>query len=334
MPDTTTFDPVAMGLVPLMYNQANDPEIQNGFDMSKNGTQYGWGKELDGNQVVNYDMEGKETYRGTQHRGPTPLQMALLFAGGSALGAGLLGSAGSLSAGGMGAAGSDLAAMSGIGEIGAGAGGASIGGGAALSAESLIPSLSTFGGELGGGLATMGETVAGMEGASTAALSTAAPGATSTLGTLTGAGYAAPALEGSLASGLTAGGATAGLGAAGTTVAGYGGVTGMLAGAGLSSASTLSEISTWIKANKELASMAFAGVAGAIKSAADVEAAAKLAQSKLDQLELVQKQKLEDNARTSASVSGLRKPGLISQAPLTRLGGTPVFGSTGLINRG
>ena len=64
MPDTTTFDPVAMGLVPLMYNQANDPEIQNGFDMSKNGTQYGWGKELDGNQVVNYTWKERKPTEG------------------------------------------------------------------------------------------------------------------------------------------------------------------------------------------------------------------------------------------------------------------------------
>lgn len=187
---------------------------------------------------------------------------------------------------------------------------------AAGTGEALMPSLASL------AEGTVAPTVAG---------STAG---TSTLGTLTGAGYAAPALEAGFTSGLTAGGATAGLGAAGTTVAGYGGVTGLLTGAGLTAGSTLSEISTWIKANKELASMAFAGVAGAIKSQADVDAAAKLAQSRLDQLNLVQQQKLEDNARTSASVSGLRKPGLISQAPLARIGGTPVFGSAGLINRG
>lgn len=91
-------------------------------------------------------------------------------------------------------------------------------------------------------------------------------------------------------------------------------------------------VTDWIKANPTSATLLFSAVSGAITSKSAVDAAAALAQSKLDQINLVHDNQLADNARFSASVTGLKKPGLINQTPLKRLNGTNVFQPNGLLN--
>lgn len=76
------------------------------------------------------------------------------------------------------------------------------------------------------------------------------------------------------------------------------------------------------------------GVAAAAKSKSDQEAAQKLADSRIAELNAADQLKQQAQGRYSASVSGLRGPiGLINQGRLQRTDGTNVFAGNGLINR-
>ena len=131
-------DPAAMGLVPIYGPNIKDPNSPEGMDAQfSQGAQIGWGKDLPGRQVVQYDMSGKETYRGDKGSGlfgnMSPAQIfaltgSAMVGGGLAANAGLFGSLG-----GTGGMATDLTAMAsgtggatGLGAAGAGAAGSTI----------------------------------------------------------------------------------------------------------------------------------------------------------------------------------------------------------------
>ena len=177
---TPSFD--TTGLVPIYGNSGMDQSSGTGENATwTQGEQTGWGKELPGRQVVNYDMSGKETYRGDKGSGlfgnMSPGQIALL-AGGAMVGGGLAANAGLFG----GAAGVDYSLTSGLGAASGGtAAGTGAGGG-------LVAGSGGLGLTTGGGL---GLTAGGL--------------------TAGAAGAAAAGTGGSLGTGLTAGGSGLGL---------------------------------------------------------------------------------------------------------------------------
>jgi hypothetical protein len=90
----------------------------------------------------------------------------------------------------------------------------------------------------------------------------------------------------------------------------------------------IGKITGFANKNKGLTEMLLKGVAGGL--AAD--------QAQSDRKALMREQQAianEDNARVSASVSGLRGPGIIAkQAALKRINGDQIFTANGRINRG
>ena len=68
------------------------------------------------------------------------------------------------------------------------------------------------------------------------------------------------------------------------------------------------------------------GVAGAAAGNQAKKAAEIQARNRLDELKLKNQQEQEGNARTSASVTGLRQPtGILNRGPLRRTDGTPIY---------
>ena len=318
MPDTTTFDPVAMGLVPLYGNARLDQSTGSGENATwEQGQQTGWAKQLDDTNYVNYDLDGKETDRGTNSVGTIGKEFlrnaALMVGGGLALNS-LVG------VGGLGATtGSTVAAATGETFIPAAE--------AFKAAEfsQMAATNAAFDASVASGAVTIPSAIEAVAPALETVASTAAPiaEAVNTASTAQELFRAKELVDAATGLGSAAGGALTS-----TTSGIVNTISNLVRNSGLSG------VAEWIKANPTASSLIFSAVGGAVNSMNQKDMNDSNNQSKLDQINLVQKLKLEDNARTSASVSGLRKPGLISQAPLTRLGGTPVFGSTGLINRG
>lgn len=88
----------------------------------------------------------------------------------------------------------------------------------------------------------------------------------------------------------------------------------------------LGKISSWVDKNKGLSEILARGIAGAAGANSNKKAAEVAAQSRLDELKLRNQQEMEANARTSASVSGLREPqGIVGRAQLRRFDGAPVY---------
>lgn len=84
----------------------------------------------------------------------------------------------------------------------------------------------------------------------------------------------------------------------------------------------LGKITSFVDKNKALSEMLIKGIAGA----AGGNPAKAAAKSRLDELKLKNQQELDANARTSASVTGLRAPGIIGRAQqLKRNDGSLVF---------
>ena len=88
----------------------------------------------------------------------------------------------------------------------------------------------------------------------------------------------------------------------------------------------LGKISGFVEKNKALSEMLIKGVAGAASGNTAKKAAEIQARNRLDELKLKNQQEQEGNARTSASVTGLRQPtGIINRGPLRRTDGTPIY---------
>lgn len=362
------FDPVAMGLVPIYENPSMDQSSGTGENATwSQGAQTGWGKELEGRNIVNYDMDGNEKYRGPKGSG--------LFGNmspGQIFGIGALG----LTGVGLAANAGMLGALGGSGSTSVAAATEPFVAGAEAFGTMAVPEIAPTTIAMSAPEATAGLVNAGALGAET----------TSTLGTLSATGYAAPTTVSSLTSGMTAGGATAGLGGA-SAAAGYGGMLGELATAGstlamsaipTASTSLLTTIVSavkdpvsyitkalgiedtgLVKGIKEVLSIGGTAAGGStlfdylmkgLQGASNNDAALEQqrlrnqgamdvanvnARNNLDILNLKDTQSQAANKRYSDSVSGL-KSGLINSGykPLTRSDGTRVFGGNGLINRG
>ena len=88
----------------------------------------------------------------------------------------------------------------------------------------------------------------------------------------------------------------------------------------------LSRIGSFAEKNKSLSEMIGRGLQGAFVESARQKAARVLAQSQMDQLKMKNQLEQENNARTSASVTGLNQPGgIIHRGQLKRTDGTNVF---------
>lgn len=88
----------------------------------------------------------------------------------------------------------------------------------------------------------------------------------------------------------------------------------------------LGKISDFVEKNKALSEMLIKGVAGAASGNTAKKAAEIQARNRLDELKLKNQQEQEGNARTSASVTGLRAPtGILNRGPLRRTDGTPIY---------
>lgn len=88
----------------------------------------------------------------------------------------------------------------------------------------------------------------------------------------------------------------------------------------------IGKISGFVDKNKALSEMLVKGIAGAASGNQAKKTAEIQARNRLDELKLKNQQEQEANARTSASVAGLRQPvGIINRGPLRRADGTPVF---------
>lgn len=88
----------------------------------------------------------------------------------------------------------------------------------------------------------------------------------------------------------------------------------------------IGKVSSWVEKNKGLSEMLAKGIAGAALGSQNKKAAEIQAQSRLDELKLRNQQEREKDAQVSASVSGLRAPGLIGRAqPLRRADGSMVY---------
>lgn len=341
------FDPVAMGLEPI-YQGGQAAVYGDAEQAGSLGTQTGWYKYLGDRKQQQYDMDGNPT-RIFENPGlgeqtldlgkkVAPLALAAVTMGGLA-GAGPLGGmlggggaatgAGTLSAGGMGGLG-DLTALSGVGESfipAAQAFETGFAGTAAITDAGVSAS-----GFASSGLGSSLSSIGAVDGTASVLAPTAATvgqGATLAMPSVAGTGAMGAGLGGA-ATDVAGGDALAAytsIGISPEVVAANPGVTSMIQ-------STFGDVATWVKANPELAKIMFSGVVGLAGAAAAKSASDAVNQNKLDQINLVQQNKLDDNKRFSESVSGLKKPGLIAQGPLKRNDGSRVFSGNGLINRG
>ncbi len=310
------FDPVAMGLDKQWTGRNMD--ITDAHDYKEEGTQTGWSKSLGGGKTQQYDMDGND--KGiTDDKDQMDYVKTLAAGAALATGIGALGGFGPLG-GLLGNAGAAVGAAANGGftaaEIAMNAGASAM-----TTGEALMPSLAAF---------TDAE-IAMNAGAS--AMETLAP----TLETV--ASTAAPAALDSAAgfeSGFSGTSALTDAAASGVTSGMTPEVISMVAanpGAASMIKSAFGDVSSWIKANPELSKIIFSTVGGAVAAVTAGNMANAANQNKLDQINLVQQNKLDDNKRFSESVSGLRKPGLIAQGPLKRNDGSRVYSGNGLINR-
>lgn len=88
----------------------------------------------------------------------------------------------------------------------------------------------------------------------------------------------------------------------------------------------IGRISGFVEKNKGLSEMLAKGIAGAALGSQNKKAAEATARSRLEEMRLKNQQEMEANARTSASVAGLRTPtaGLMGRQ-LRRVDGAPVY---------
>lgn len=98
-------------------------------------------------------------------------------------------------------------------------------------------------------------------------------------------------------------------------------------------------VKDWLgdKANSKIIETILGGISAAQTSSSATDRQKLQNQGALDQLELRQKQKLEDNKRYSESVTGLRPAtGLVGGAmqKLQKIGGANVFDGNGMLTRG
>ena len=100
---------------------------------------------------------------------------------------------------------------------------------------------------------------------------------------------------------------------------------GMTAG-GNSSGSLLDKVGGFVEKNKSLTEMVLKGIGGATAASQAKKLAEQNSRNRIGELQEADRLKQADNARISASVSGLRAPGIIRrQMPLKRIDGTNVF---------
>lgn len=96
----------------------------------------------------------------------------------------------------------------------------------------------------------------------------------------------------------------------------------------------ISSISKFVDQNKALSEMLLKGIGGMASGKAARDTAKTLSQSQLEQLDRKNKHDQENKARISASLMGLKVPGMGSkkaQVPLRRVGGAGVFNSSGRV---
>ena len=290
------FDPVAMGLKPIVQGGYTPASAETG-EATDPGEQTGWYKYLGDRKQQQYDMDGNPT-RVFENPGMGEQTLDL----GKKLAPLALAALGANAFGGL---------ATGVGDAGAGMGWM----GGAGGSDALFTSAELF--------APAATTVA-------EAATIAAPAA-STIGSAGATGAATTAADVG-AAGWMDGVTTAwnGVGVTPAMVAAKPGVVEWFT-------STFGKegLGGWIKENAELSKLLFSAVGGAVSAYGANNTADKNNQNKIDQINLTQQHKLDDNKRYSDSVKGL-KSGLINSAqqPLRRLGGAQVFGSNGLINRG
>jgi hypothetical protein len=88
----------------------------------------------------------------------------------------------------------------------------------------------------------------------------------------------------------------------------------------------LDKIGGFVEKNKTLSELALKGFGGAVAAKNAKNAATANSRSRIEELRVADQLKQGENARMSASVSGLRAPGLIGkQMQLKRTDGTPVY---------
>lgn len=96
--------------------------------------------------------------------------------------------------------------------------------------------------------------------------------------------------------------------------------------------SLVDKVGGWIEKNPKTSEFLLRGLSGAVAAQGAKDAAKTTARSRVEELREADRLKQEANARMSASVTGLRKPGLIGkQMALTRINGQPVYGANGRI---
>jgi len=93
-----------------------------------------------------------------------------------------------------------------------------------------------------------------------------------------------------------------------------------------SGTSLLDKVGGFVDKNKTFTELALKGFGGAVASK-NAKAAAKAgSRSRIEELEAADRLRQQENARYSASVSGLRSPGLVGkQMALKRIDGTPIY---------
>jgi len=93
-----------------------------------------------------------------------------------------------------------------------------------------------------------------------------------------------------------------------------------------SSDSLLNKVSGFVEKNKGLTEMVLKGIGGATAASQARKLAEQNSRSRIGELQEADRIKQAENARISASVSGLRPPGIVRrQMPLRRIDGTNVF---------
>lgn len=93
-----------------------------------------------------------------------------------------------------------------------------------------------------------------------------------------------------------------------------------------SSGGLLGKIGGFVEKNKSLTEMVLKGIGGATAASQAKDLANQNSRNRIGELQEADRLKQADNARISASVSGLRQPGIIRrQMPLRRIDGTNVF---------
>lgn len=88
----------------------------------------------------------------------------------------------------------------------------------------------------------------------------------------------------------------------------------------------LDKVGGFVEKNKTLSELALKGFGGAVAARNAKDAAKAGSRSRIEELQMADQLKQQDNARVSASVSGLRSPGLVNkQMALKRIDGTPIY---------